>query len=109
MSFNKSIAVNKVAVDAGATNNPVAVMLDDTLYNILVYIVNEGASTNLEVSLGSSPDGVINAPAQKATLNQTTKAAVFPFTVVPAYLIFTAKNLDASNATTYSVIISKRA
>jgi hypothetical protein len=109
MSFQNIIPISAVAVDAGAANDPVSVKMDASLNEIIIYIKNLGASTNLTVLVESSPDGTIKAPLQTVTLNTTTTTASIPVSVVPAFLIFTATNSDSSNATTYSVIISKRA
>jgi len=111
MSFQNITAINAVAVAAGAANDPVPIQLDYSLNEILIYVKNIGDSTNLTVLLESSPDaeGVFKAPLQTCTLSTTTRTAVIPVSNVPAYIFVTATNSDSSNATTYSVIISKRA
>lgn len=109
MSFQTIAVLSDVAVAAGTTNDPVAVKMDDSLTEAIVYIVNRGASTSLTVIINSSPDGSIKAPLQPVTLNATTATtAGIPVSIVPQYLVFNAVNNDASNATTYDVIISKR-
>lgn len=109
MSFNNVKVISSAAVSAGATNDPVVVKLEDTLNQIIIYVVNEGDSTNLTVNVGSSPDGVNNAPLQPVTLSTALRVAQIPVDIVPAYLIFKATNHDTTNATKYSVIISQRA
>ena len=110
MSFQNVTIISDAAVVAGATNNPVAVAMDDSLNEIIIYVVNTGASTSLSLTVYSSPDGTIKAPLQPFTLNATTvTTGQVPISVVPKYLIFIAINGDAVNATTYNVIVSKRA
>jgi hypothetical protein len=111
MSFQNITPISAVAVAAGAANNPVSVEMDATLNEILIYVKNLGDSTNLTVSIESSPDaeGVFRAPLQPCVLNTTVRTVGIPVSIVPAYLWFTATNSDPTNATTYSVIISKRA
>ena len=108
MSFQNITAINAVAVAAGAANDPVSVEMDASLNEAIIYIKNLGDSTNLTVLVESSPDGTIKAPLQTVTLGTTATTVSIPVSVVPAFLIFTATNSDSSNATTYSVIISKR-
>ncbi len=109
MSFNSVKVLDSIAVEAGEANDPVAVKIGETINQIIIYVVNEGDSTNLTVEIGSSPDGVINASLHPVTLNTSTKVAQIPIAVVPAYIIFKAINYDSVNATSYSVIISRRA
>ena len=109
MSFQNIKVIDGVAVLAGATNDPVTVKMDDSLNEILIYVINAGDSTNLTVKIYSSPDGIIQAPLSTLTLSTTAAVADVPVSIVPAYLIFVASNGDATNATTYDVIISKRA
>lgn len=109
MSFKNETVISGAAVAAGAINNPVAVKMDDSLNEVIVYIVNKGASTNFTVTVHSSPDGTVKAPLQPVALNTTNTTAEIPISIVPQYLVFVAVNGDAVNATTYDVIISKRA
>lgn len=110
MSMQSVTVISGEAVAAGATNNPVAVKLEDSLNEAIVYVVNKGASTNLAVTVYSSPDGTIISELQPFVLNATTTTTGHvPITVVPSYLVFVATNSDLSNATTYDVIVSKRA
>ena len=109
MSFVNATPINAVAVNTSTANDPVAVSLEG-INQAIIYVRNIGDSTNLSVLIESSPDsdGTIKAPLQTFTLNTTTRTGSIPLSVVPAYIFVTATNSDASNATTYSVIISKR-
>jgi hypothetical protein len=109
MSFGHTTVINKVAVDAGATNEPVAVPMDETLDAIIIYVINNGESTDLRVSVYSSPDGVIKAPLETLYTTKTNPTQSKDVYMVPGYLVFVAQNADGVNATDYSVIISKRA
>jgi len=108
MSFGSVKVIDNVAVAAGATNAPIVVPMDDTLQSILIYVVHKGASGNLAIDIGSSPDGIINAPIQPLTLDSTSRPVEIQVDIVPGFLIFTAKN-NGAVSTAYDVIISKRA
>jgi len=108
MSFGSVKVINNVAVAAGATNEPIIVPMDDTLQSVLIYVIHKGASSNLAIDIGSSPDGIINAPIQPLTLDSTSRPAEVQVDNVPGFLIFTAKN-NGTVPTAYDVIISKRA
>jgi predicted transcriptional regulator len=109
MTLQNQTVLSAVAVATSTTNDPVSVKMDDGLNEIIVYVVNKGASTNLTVTVYSSPDGTIKSAIQPFTLSTTVTTGHVPITVVPQYLVFVAVNGDASNATTYDVIVSKRA
>lgn len=109
MSFLTVTPISGQSVDAGTANDPVAVRIDDPLNEIIVYVNNDGDSTNLVINIGSSPDGEMSSTIQSLTLNTTVRTGHVPIKVVPRYLIFTATNNDSVNNTTYTVKISERA
>lgn len=109
MSLQHVKIIDGATVAAGATNDPVAVKMEDSLNQIIIYVENKGASTNLTVNVYSSFDGILQAPLQPFTLNTTVKVGHVPVSVVPGYLIFVASNGDLENATAYDVTVSKRA
>lgn len=115
MSYQTITAVNAQAltVSGGATPSVSTTLeIEDSVSQLYVYAKNLGNSTSLTVSIYASSDnsGTIKALIQTLTLNATTTTmGAVPVSVPPKYLIITATNADAANATTYTIVIGKRA
>ncbi len=109
MSFQNITPISEVPVAAGASNPPVVIELDDSLDEILIYVTNNGGSTNLVVNVESSPNGIRKAPLHSFNLDTTFRTSHIPVSVVPKYLVFTAINNDNTIPTSYTVDVSKRA
>lgn len=97
----------QVAANSSVPSGPV--YLEDQLYGIIVYVTNNGASTDLVVSCYSSPDGTTKAPLQPFNLDTTDRTSHLSLDIVPKALFFTAYNHDATNSTDYTVKITKKA
>ena len=65
--------INAQSVGASATDNHAVIPLDDSYSKAIIFVSNNGASTNLTVEFSSSSDaaGTIKAPLQPMVLSNT--------------------------------------
>lgn len=109
MSSHTETVLDSIQVAANSSVPSDPVFLEDQLSEAIIYVTNNGASTNLVVSCYSSPDGITKAPLQPFNLDTTDRTSHLTLDVVPKALFFTAYNYDPANPTDYTVKITKKA
>lgn len=95
------------AIAAGGTITSTAIAMS-SYHSGYLTIDNLGASTNLQVLIESSvtQEGTTKTPLMSAALNTTKKSAGAPVAALPNYVFVTVTNMDAVNASTFSITLS---
>jgi hypothetical protein len=109
MTKNSVTLINAQAVDASGTHTSEVIPLEESLDKAIIYVINGGDSTEISVSVYGSPDedGTIKTLIKKFDLTDSTTQLSENLTVVPLFLWVEATNTDATNATTYTIIMTK--